>query len=116
MNNKPICITIGDIDGIGIELLIRLWKLNKVKNFILFTNKKIFINYLKKNKIKIDFNLYSIDLNKLEKNKFYIYDYKVKNKIDNSIKSIKYCYQFTKKKYFKGIITLPVNKNKINTY
>ena len=38
MNKKLIAVTIGDIDGIGIELLINLWKLKKIKNFILITN------------------------------------------------------------------------------
>ena len=28
MNKKLIAITIGDIDGIGIEILINLWKKN----------------------------------------------------------------------------------------
>ena len=38
-----IAITIGDINGIGIEILIKLWKKNKINKIILFTN----INYLK---------------------------------------------------------------------
>ena len=38
--NKNICITIGDIDGIGIQILLNLFKKNKIKDFILFTNYK----------------------------------------------------------------------------
>ena len=30
--NKIIAISIGDIDGIGIDLLIRLWRLKKLTN------------------------------------------------------------------------------------
>ena len=41
MNNKLIAVTIGDINGIGIELLIKLWKLKKINNFILLTNYRI---------------------------------------------------------------------------
>ena len=51
--NKLIAITIGDINGIGIDILIKTWKKKKIKNFILFTNIKIFKKYLKKRKIKI---------------------------------------------------------------
>ncbi len=35
-----IAITIGDINGIGIEILIKLWKKNKINKIILFTNIK----------------------------------------------------------------------------
>ena len=38
-----IAITIGDINGIVIEILIKLWKKNKINKIILFTN----INFLK---------------------------------------------------------------------
>ena len=48
--NKLIAITIGDINGIGIEILLKLWKKKKIKNFILFTNIKIFKNIFKKKK------------------------------------------------------------------
>ena len=42
MNKKFIAITIGDINGIGIELLTKLFIEKKIKNFILFTNFKLF--------------------------------------------------------------------------
>ena len=45
MNKKLIAVTIGDIDGIGIELLINLWKLKKINNFILITNYSLFDKY-----------------------------------------------------------------------
>ena len=37
MNKKLIAVTIGDIDGIGIELLINLWRLRKIKNVVINT-------------------------------------------------------------------------------
>ena len=50
MNKKIIAVTIGDINGIGIEILIKLWKSKKINNFILVTNSKLFNNYLIKKK------------------------------------------------------------------
>ena len=41
-NKKLIAVTIGDIDGIGIHLLLKEFKRNKIKNFILITNIKNF--------------------------------------------------------------------------
>ena len=55
--NKLIAITIGDINGIGIQILIKSWKDKKIKNFILVTNIDILIKVLKKRKIKLLFNL-----------------------------------------------------------
>ena len=55
--NKLIAITIGDINGIGIDILIKTWKEKKIKNFILFTNINILINILKKEKLKLILNL-----------------------------------------------------------
>ena len=48
--NNFISISIGDIDGIGIEIIINLWKKNKIKNFVIYTDFNIFNNYLKKYK------------------------------------------------------------------
>ena len=46
MNKNLIAVTIGDIEGIGIEILIKLWKNNKINNFVLFSNNRIFERYL----------------------------------------------------------------------
>ena len=35
--SKLIGVTIGDIQGIGIEILIKEWKRKRVKNFVLIT-------------------------------------------------------------------------------
>ena len=68
LNKKLICVTIGDIEGIGIHLLLKEFKKGKIKNFILLTNINIFKNYIKfsKNRINIiDENLNNYDNNKL---------------------------------------------------
>ena len=115
MNKNLIAISIGDIDGIGIEILINLWKKNIVKKFVLFTNKKIFKNYLKKNKIKLNINIVNLNYNKIEyfNSKFNIFDFNTDNKIDNTYKSIKISYKLCKKEIFSGLITLPLNKELI---
>ena len=114
--NHFISISIGDIDGIGIEIIIKLWKKNKIKNFILFTNINIFNNYLKKYKINLPTNLINkITLSKKQqlKNKFNIMSFKAKNKNENTMNSLKLSYQYTKKFQFKGLLTLPLNKEEI---
>ena len=115
MNKKFVAITIGDINGIGIELLIKLFIEKKIKNFILFTNNKLLSNYLKKNKLKINIinNKNKSNILKIKSNIFYIYDYKAKNNSENSYKSLKESYKYVKKFNLKGIINLPINKEQI---
>ena len=55
--NNFTSISIGDIEGIGIEIILKLWKKNKIKNFIVFTNIDIFNNYLKKNTSLIELSI-----------------------------------------------------------
>ena len=95
MNKKIIAVSVGDINGIGIEIIIKLWKKKIVNNFVLFTNKNIFNNYLIKNKIKLNFNIVNLINNKIEysNSKFNIFDIDSKNKIDNTYKSILISYQ-----------------------
>ena len=40
--NKIVAITIGDMNGIGLDILYKSWKENKINNFILITNIVIF--------------------------------------------------------------------------
>lgn len=112
--NNLIAVTIGDIKGIGIEILLKSWKLKKIKNFILFTNEKYFRYYLKKKNIKIKYkviNNISTKILNLYKNEFFIYTYNAINNYDNTYKSLIYAYEFTKLKKSIGVITLPLNKN-----
>lgn len=110
--NNPIGITIGDIDGIGIELLIKLWKQKKINNFILITNTKIFKSFIKKKKINLYYEIYK--KNYINNNIFKIYNINAKNKNENTYKSLIFSYKLVKKNITKGIITLPLNKEKIN--
>jgi len=113
LNNKLICVTIGDIEGIGIHLLLKEFKKRKINNFILLTNINIFFKYIKLSRKKINI-IHEMNLSNYDKKKLNIYSFKTKNNNTNTIDSLKYAYEFTKKKIFIGIITLPLNKHKIN--
>ena len=54
LNKKLICVTIGDIKGIGIHLLLKEFKEKKIHDFILLTNISIFNKYIKFPKKKIN--------------------------------------------------------------
>ena len=112
LNKKLICVTIGDIEGIGIHLLLKEFKKEKIKNFILLTNINIFNKYIKFSKNKINL-LNEINFINYDKKKLNIYSFKTKNKNTNTLDALKYAYDFTKKKYFIGILTLPLNKFKL---
>ena len=90
--NKIIAVTIGDIEGIGIEILIKLFKSKKNNKFILFTNYKIFKKYLFDNKINLKIKIANKNLNELQKldynNSINIFDFKCKTKIENTYNSL----------------------------
>ena len=114
--SKLIAVSIGDIKGIGIEILIKEWKSRRIKNFVLITNYKLFKKYLSSKKINIKTYKSSIKNNKLfvSKDSFNIFDIKTSNYNQNTLESLKISYKLVKKKYFIGIVTLPINKKKIN--
>ena len=111
MISKYVAITIGDINGIGVHLLIKEFKKNTIKNFVLFTNIKIFNDNIK-------YPIKKINIIKIEKNiihdskKLNIFSFETKNKNTNTLDSLKLAYRLTKEKYFRGILTLPLNKKK----
>ena len=115
--NKIIAVTIGDIEGIGIEILIKIFKSQKNNKFILFTNYKIFKSYIQNKKINLKIKIVNkklSELNKLDyKNYINIYDFRSKTKIENTYNSLIESYKLTKLKLFIGILTLPINKEKI---
>ena len=116
-NSDIIAITIGDINGIGIDILIKTWNDNKIKSFILFSDVLEFKKYLKKRKINIDLNIVNKNTKlKIKKNKFNIYSYQSKSPVDNTYKSLKYSYEFCKKLICIGIINLPLRKDLIKKY
>ena len=114
--SKLIAVSIGDIKGIGIEILIKEWKSRKIRNFVLITNYKLFKKYISTKKINIKTYKSSIKNNKLfvSKDSFNIFDIKTSNYNQNTLESLKISYKLVKKKYFIGIVTLPINKKKIN--
>ena len=108
-------ITIGDINGIGLEILLKLFK-NKNKNdFVLFTDIKIFNEYINKNKIRIKTNLinYSKKKSAYSNKLFNIFSYRSSSNEDNTIKSLIYAYKECLKGNYIGIITLPLRKDLI---
>ncbi len=111
--NNLIAVTIGDIRGIGIELLISEWKKGSVKNFILITNFKIFsrLKILSKRNVNIINNINKLNF---QKTKFNILNFETKNEFSNTFESLNIAYAYTKQKYFIGILTLPLNKSKIS--
>ena len=113
--NKLIAVTIGDINGIGIELMIKSWKKKEVRNFVLFCNENLLRRYLKKNNIKININNVNNGINNInfKVTKFNIFDYNAKSNEENSINSLKQSYLQCKYGNFIGIVTLPINKNLI---
>ena len=107
--NKLIAVTIGDINGIGIKILLKEWKNNNINNFVLFTNLKLIKNYILNNKLNIKINDYS-EMYKFKKNELNIFNIKAKNNYYNSYNSLIETYKYTKKNNFIGIVTLPINK------
>ena len=107
-------VTIGDINGIGIRLLIGLWKKNKIKKFVLVTNSELFKKYLKKNNITLPIlQINDILKEKIHNKKFLIYNIKALNEISNTYNSILKAYELNKNGFCDSIITLPLNKSKI---
>ncbi len=113
--NKYIAITIGDINGIGLEILINSWKKKQIKKFIVFSNIKIIKKYFKKKNLVSDLNI--IDIKKknynYQINKINIYSFNAKSLEDNTYNSLKFAYNFCKLKICSGIITLPLRKDLI---
>ena len=107
--NKLIAITIGDINGIGLDILIKSWQDKKIKNFVLITNNDILTNVLKKRKIKLVFNQVNYKKNQFIylKEKFNIFSYKANSLEENTYKSLKYGYSLCANKKCIGVVTLP---------
>ncbi len=108
-----IAVSIGDINGIGIQIIIKLWERRKINNFILVTNFELFKKYLIKKNINININLIDLQKNNInyKKNTFNILNYKSSSNEENTFKSLQKCYELCKKKICIGIVTLPINKN-----
>ena len=68
--NNLVAITIGDINGVGIDILVDAWKKKKINKFILFSNYNIIKKYLDKKELKDILNIVEI------KNDYFNYDNK----------------------------------------
>ena len=110
-----IAVTVGDINGIGIEIFIKLWKSKKNNKFVLFTNHNLIKRFFKRKNINLPINLLNKKLNNFKKKYINIYSYKAKNNEENAYQSLIHSYYLSKKGYFIGILTLPINKEKIIT-
>ena len=107
-----IAVTIGDIDGIGIHLLVKEWVKGNLKKFILITNFKIIFNSKIIDKNQINLIDSKNEFKNFNNDKINILNINTKNKHTNSIDSLKTAYDYTKNGMFIGILTLPLNKNK----
>ena len=113
--SKLTAVTIGDINGIGIDIFLNLIASKKIKNVVLFSNYKLINNYIKNNRLKLKINLVNnSSYNFIYKsNHLNIFTYNSKSNVENTIKSIKYSHRETIKKKFIGIVTLPLRKDLI---
>ena len=113
--NKIIAVSVGDVNGIGIHILLNAWKSNEIENFIIFTDPKKIRKYLKEKKIEDKVNIVNNEKLKLnyKKNKLNIYSFKSRSLEENTYKSLEYSYEFCKKKLCIGMVTLPIRKDLI---
>ena len=95
LNKNLICVTIGDIEGIGIQLLLKEFLNNKINNFVLITNINIFINYINFPSSKINL-VNEKNIQNINRNKLNIYSFKTKNKNTNTLDALEYAYKFAK--------------------
>ena len=84
LNKKLICVTIGDIEGIGIHLLLKEFKNKQINNFILITNIKIFNQYIKFPKKNINI-IKETNFDDYNREKLNIFNFKTKNKNTNTM-------------------------------
>ncbi len=113
--SKFVAITIGDIKGVGIKILLDTWKKNQIKNFILFTDTKILKKNIKTKDIQKKINIIDPEKSNYNyKEKFLnIYSFESKSLEDNTYKSLKLAYEFCINNICIGIITLPLRKDLI---
>ena len=116
MKSKLIAVTIGDIDGIGIDLLIKIWKKKIIRNnFFIISNYKILKKYIdsKYKKIKIHICNSSLTKIKIKEEFLNVYDINSLKKTENTYGSLLQSHKIVKLPNILGIINLPLNKKKI---
>jgi len=90
-------------------------KNKKIKNFVLLSDVNVIKKFIKSKKYSIKLNIINTDKNNIQfdKNKLNIYSYKSSSLEDNTYKSLRYSYYFSKNLNCLGIITLPLRKDLI---
>ena len=119
MKNKKIGLTLGDINGIGIEVAVKaLNKLEMTNNVILFGSKKVFDYHLDFLQIKANFKYEFVDLDNDENlknvNKTVNWG---KNEINSgviSFYSLKKAIDFANENKISAIVTDPTSKQAMN--
>ena len=113
--NKFIAVTVGDINGIGINIYLNILNKKKNNNFILFTNYELISEYLKKTNNNLKINIVNIFKEKIFFKKKYlnIFNFSATTPEENTFKSLKISYLTSKRFQFKGIVTLPLRKDLI---
>ena len=113
--NKLIAVTIGDINGIGIDIFLDLISSKTINNVVLFSNYKLINNYLKKNSLDLKINLINLSSNtySYKNNYLNVFTFHSKSNVENSYNSIIHSHKETIKKKFIGIVTLPIRKDLI---
>lgn len=119
MNNKKLGLTLGDINGIGIEVAVKA--LNKIKNtdnIVLFGSKKVFDYHVKFLQIEPLFNYEFVDID-MDENLKHI-DKTVnwgKNDINSgfiSFYSLKKAIDFANENKINALVTAPISKAAMN--
>ncbi len=113
--NKLIAVSIGDINGIGLEIFLKLFLMKHIKDVVLFSNYKIIKKYIEKNKYRIKIAKVLENNNKIiiKKNLLNIYSFSCKSNIENTLKSVKLAHENCINKKFIGMVTLPLRKDLI---
>lgn len=119
MNNKKLGLTLGDINGVGIEVTVKaLNKLENANNIVLFGSKKVFNYHLEFLQLKLNFDYEFVDIDNDENLKNV--DKTVnwgKNEINSgviSFYSLKKAIDFANENKINAIVTAPTSKTAMN--
>ena len=111
------CITIGDENGIGLELIFKIWKKyrKKTKTFFLIGDYNKILKVFNKYGYKYSLKIISHPNEAIKYfNKFLpIININTEKNDNYSLNALKKSYEYANEALISGIITLPINKNKI---
>ncbi len=108
-----VAVTIGDVKGVGIHILLKSFLKNNFNKFILFTDLNLIMKVLKEYNLVSKINIINKSTISYKKNRINIYNYKSYSSEDNTYKSLNAAYKFCKNKFCIGMITLPLRKDLI---